>query len=68
MSRLVLDPKVGPLEEPHTIPPTTISSYSQGFGYIFLGENPFGLCKLNRKDDGHEIQTLGSEAKSLRNE
>jgi len=68
MSLPPLDPKAGPKEGPHLIPPTTKSSSFKGFGYIFFGANPFGLCKLNRKDDGHGIQLLRSEAEILRNE
>ena len=68
MSLPSLDPKAGPIEEPHLIPPTTKSSPLEGFGYIFFGANPFGLCKLNRKDDGHGIQVLRSGAEILRNE
>ena len=68
MSLPPLDPKVGPKEEPHLIPPTTKYSSLEGSGYIFFGANPFGLCKPNRKDDGHAIQVLRSEAEILRNE
>ena len=68
MSLPSLDPKAGPIEEPHLIPPATKYSSLEGTGYIFFGANPFGLCKLNRKDDGHGIQVLRSEAESLRNE
>ena len=68
MSLPPLDPKAGPNEEPHHIPPTTKYSSLEGSGYIFFGANPFGLCKLNRKDDGHGIQILRSEAEILRNE
>ena len=68
MSLPLADPKVGPIEEPHLIPPTTKSSSLKGFGYILFGTNPVGLCKLNRKDDGHGIQVLCSEAEILRNE
>ena len=68
MSLPFLDPKAGPIEEPHLIPPSTKSSSLEGCGYIFFGANPFGLCKLNRKDDGHAIQVLRSEAEILRNE
>ena len=68
MSLPFLDPKAGPIEEPHLIPPSTKSSSLQGCGYIFFGANPFGLCKLNRKDDGHGIQVLPPGAEILRNE
>ena len=68
MSLPSLDPKAGPIEEPHLIPPTTKYSSLEGSGYIFFGANPFGLCKPNRKDDGHAIQVLRSEAEILRNE
>ena len=70
MSLPFLDPKAGPIEEPHLIPPTTKYSSLEGSGYIFFGANPFGLCKLNRKDDGHGIQleVLPLGAEILRNE
>ena len=70
MSLPSLDPKAGPIEEPHLIPPTTTSPSLEGCGYIFFGANPFGLCKLNRKDDGHGIQleVLPLGAEILRNE
>ena len=68
MSLPSLDPKAGPIEEPHLIPPATKYSSLEGTGYIFFGANPFGLCKLNRKDDGHGVKVLRSEAEILRNE
>lgn len=68
MQFLPVDPKVGPKEEPHLIPPTTTSMSLEGSVYIFFGAKPFGLCKLNRKDDGHGIQTARSEAENLRNQ
>ena len=68
MSLPSLDPKAGPIEEPHLIPPATKYSSLEGTGYIFFGANPLGLCKLNRKDDGHGIKVLRSEAEILRNE
>ena len=64
MSLPPLDPKAGPIEEPHLIPPTTKFSSLEGSGYIFFGANPFGLCKLNRKDDGHGIQLLPSRSEA----
>ena len=67
-SSIPADPNIGPKEELPFIPPHTKFSWSTGFGYIFFGAHPVGLCKLNRKDDGHEIQSLRSEAEISRNE